>query len=215
MNRTECEVAARAILGGTLGFRASLEVTEHARARALCSQLLPWLEQLNLGVPIEEFHHEILESPHGDLPPDSQTEAFWQGEGASLLGWAIQLFDEPDCNRSVDPGLLLSNLRILQPTAGELLSSARLRSQVEIEEYCAYCLTVRHELRLPTLSPEAQSAFNSIHEASLAELGLSEAYGRLSGVAVEAATLAATAPALRGLYVVRGMTAEWLLGMDE
>jgi hypothetical protein len=37
----------------------------------------------------------------------------------------------------------------------------------------------------------------------------------LKGVEVEASTLASTVPSVKGLYVVRAMTAEWLLGKDE
>ena len=40
--------------------------------RAWCSQLLPWLEQLGLDAQIEAFHREILQSPHGNLPRESQ-----------------------------------------------------------------------------------------------------------------------------------------------
>ena len=61
MNRTDCDVSARAIIYGTLGFRATLEVTEHSRTSTFCSLLLPWLEQLGLGTQIEEFHREILQ----------------------------------------------------------------------------------------------------------------------------------------------------------
>jgi len=63
---------------------------------SLCSQLLPWLEQLGLGARIEAFHREILESPYEGLSREFQTEALWRGEAASFLGWAIQLFDKPD-----------------------------------------------------------------------------------------------------------------------
>ncbi|HEY7331069.1 MAG TPA: hypothetical protein VH592_25760 [Gemmataceae bacterium] len=208
-------MAAQAIIYGTLGFRASLEVTEHPRTKTLCTQLLPWLEELGLGARIEEFHREILASPHGGLPRESQTEAYWRGEGASFLGWAIQLFDKPDPTVSIDPKLLLSNLRILLPTAKEILSNARLRPQDEIDDYCAYCLTVRHQFQLLALRVDAQTSLHTLHQTRLAELGLSEAYSRLTGVEVEASTLFSTVPSVKGLYVVRAMTAEWLLGQDE
>ncbi len=215
MRRTANEVAAQAIVYGTLGFRASLEVTEHPRTKTLCSQLLPWLEQLGLGTRIEEFHREILESPHGSLPRESQTEAYWRGEAASFLGWAIQLFDKPDPTVSIDPGLLLSNLRILQPTASEILANAQLRPQVEIEDYCVYCLTVGHHHQLAALPGDAQAMLSSLLESRFADLGLSEALHRLKGLEVEAAKLVTSVPSVKGLYVVRATTAEWLLGENE
>jgi hypothetical protein len=208
-------VAAQAIIWGTLGFRASLEVTEHPRTKTLCSQLLPWLEQLGLGARIEAFHREIFESPHAELPRESQTEAFWRGEAASFLGWAIRYFEKPNPTESVDAGLLVSNLRILQPAVSELMSSAQLRSQIEIDDYCAFCMTVRHQLQLSVLPGDGTAILSRIHQSRLAELGLSEAFHRLKGVEVEARTLASTVPSVKGLYVVRALTAEWLLSKDE
>ena len=214
MIRTGREVAAQTIICGALGFRASLEVTEHIRATELCSQLLPWLEQLGLGAQINAFHREILGSSRGDLPRESQTEAFWRGESTSLLAWAIQLLDKPNPTTSIDPSLLVTNLRILQPTAGEILSSAALRSQTEIEDYCAYCLTVRHHFQLAILPADAQATLSRIHQTKLAELGLGQAYHRLKEID-EAAALASKMSSVKGLYVIRALTAEWLLGTDE
>jgi hypothetical protein len=215
MDRTSHEVAIQAIICGTLGFRASLEATEHSRATELCSRLLPWLEELGVDKQIGAFHREILDTSHGELSRESQTEAFWRGEAASLLGWAIQLLDKPNPTLSVDPGLLVTSLRILQPTAGEILSSAALRSPTEIDDYCAYCLTVRHHFQLALLPADAQATLSTIHQTMLAELGLSQAYHRLKGIEVEASKLAATTPSVKALYVSRALTAQWLLGAFE
>jgi hypothetical protein len=215
MLRTAGEVASQAIICGTLGFRASLEVTEHQRTRELCSQLLPWLDKLGLGEQIEELHREILESPYGSLPQKYQTEAFWRGETASFLGWSIHLFDKPSPTALIDPALLLQNLRILQPTASEILTNAHLRSRIEIEEYCAYCLTVRHQLQLAVLPAEARDTLTTIHQNRIAELGLTEALSRLKGIEAEGVELAVKATGIRGLYAVRGLASEWLLAKDE
>jgi hypothetical protein len=214
MHRTSREVAARAILCGTLGFRESLEVTEHPRSKALCAELLPWLERFGLADRMEAVHRELLQSPHGKLPAELRTEAFWQGEAASLLGWAIRLFDKPDSTASIDPGLLVSNFRILQPTVGELVSSAELRPQPEIEDYCAFCLAVRHQHQLSALDGEGQAVLSRIHQSKLAGLGLAEALHRLDPLQVKAIGSASNSLGATGLYVVRGLTAEWLLTND-
>jgi hypothetical protein len=54
-----------------------------------------------------------------------------------------------------------------------------------------------------------------IHQSRLAELRLNEAIQRLRCVEEEIVTLASTVPSLKGLYVGRALTAEWLLGEDE
>ena len=215
MRRTDREVAAQAIVCGALGFRASLEVTEHPRTKEFCVRLLPWLEQHGLSNRMEAIHREILESPHGGLPRELQPEAHWRGEAASFLGWAIQLFDKPDPHGFIDPGLIVKNLRILQPTVSELISSAKLRPQLEIDDYCAFCITVRNQNQLSLLGGDGHATLTRIHKARLTELGLSEAFHRLKGVEAEAAKLAAVVPNVKGLYVTRALTAEWLLGKDE
>lgn len=214
MRRNSREVAVRSIIFGTLGFRASLEVTVHPRSGPLCTRLLPWLEKLNLADRIEEFHREILETPYRSLTRESQTEAYWRGEAALLLGWAIQLFDRPNPTEAIDPGLLVEKLRILQPNVNDLISGANLRPESEIDDYCAFCLTVRHKFRVAVLKTHGQAALERVHQSKLAELGLSESFRLRKDIEIEAAQLASAAPSVKGLYVVRAMTAEWLLGRD-
>lgn len=214
MLRSSREVAVQAVIYGTLGFRASLEATVHPRSTTLCSQLLPWLEQLNFGGRIEDFHREILKTPYGELPRASQTEAYWRGEAAVLLGWAIQLFDKPDPIRRVDVGVLVERLRILLPTASDLVSNANLRSEHEIEDYCAFCVTVRQSLQLSALDKHAQIVLKRIHQMRLTELGLNEALDRQPGIESDAAQLASDVPSAKGLYVVRALASEWLLGQE-
>ena len=214
MRRSSKEVAIQAIIFGTLGFRASLEVTEHPRCSEICSRLLPWLEQLNFDDRVEEFHREILNTPHGDLPREFESEAVWRGEAAYFLGWAIQLFDKPPPSTFTDPGALTDVLRLLQPNANELVSSAQLRPQPEIDDYCAFCLTVRHLFQVTAIPTNGRDSLIRAYQFRLAELGLSEASFRHQPS--EAASLISSSVGdVRGLYVVRSLAAEWLLGAGE
>ncbi|MGV3605841.1 MAG: hypothetical protein ACO1RA_05495 [Planctomycetaceae bacterium] len=214
MRRSSREVAIQSIIFGTLGFRASLEVTVHPRSESLCSQLLPWLEELNLGDQVEEFHREILETPLRKLPRESQTEAYWRGEAASFLGWAIQLCDKPDRVQPVNPGMLVDCLRILQPNARDLISSAILRADHEIADYCTFCLSVRHHLQLSSLDSDGQIVLKRIHHAKLSNLGLNDNLDRQREIESYAAELASSVPHVKGLHVVRALAAEWLLGEE-
>jgi hypothetical protein len=215
MRRTAREVAARALIFGTLNFRASLEVTEHPRTVELCSRLLPWLLQQPIGVPIEDSHREILQCPRGSLAPDFESEATARGECALVLGWCIQLFDTPDRVSRADPGLLLRNLRILQPDASQVLAGATLRPQVEIDEYFAFCLEVRHQFRLLKASPEARVIWERMHRECVARFGFGPGLRAPKVREIEAAELASTSPSARPLYSVRANEANWLFGDDE
>jgi len=214
MCRSSREVAIQSIIFGALGFRASLEVTVHPRSESLCSQLLPWLEELDFGDRIEEYHREILETPHRELPRESQAEAYWKGEAASFLGWAIQLCDKPDLVQPVYPEMLIDCLRILQPNAKDLVSSAIVRSEQEIVDYCTFCLSVRHHFQLPSLDSDGQIVLQRIHQAKLFNFGLNNDLDRQREIESDAAELASSVPHARGLYVVRAFAAEWLLGEE-
>lgn len=214
MCRSSHEVAVQAIIYGTLGFRASLEVTVHPRCEKLCSRLLPWLEQLNFDDQIEEFHREILETPYRELPHEFQTEAYWRGESALLLGWAIQICDKPSPILRVDPDVLVERLRILQPNASDLVQKASLRQEHEIKDYCAFCVAVRHHFQLPSLDEDGQETLKRFHQLRLVDLGLSETLVKQPEIEVEAAELASHVPNARSLYVVRALASEWLLGKE-
>lgn len=214
MRRSSREVAIQSIIFGSLGFRASLEVTVHPRCEPLCSQLLPWLEEQGFGDRIEEFHREILETPHRELSRESQAEAYWRGEDASILGWAIQLCDKPDLVQPVYPKMLVDRLRILQPNARDLVSSASLRSDREIVDYCTFCLKVRHHNQLSLLDRDGQNVLQRIHQSNLFNLGLNNDLDRQREIESDAAELASSVPHVRGLYVVRAMASEWLLGKE-
>jgi hypothetical protein len=214
MFRSAYEVAAQAIICGALGFRASIEVTEHPRTKKLCIRLLPWLKEVGIGTQIEPYHHVILETPHGKLSHEFQTEAYWRGESAAVFGWSIYLFDTPGRFDPIDPGLLATNLRILHASANQLLTSAKLRPQTEIDEYCLYCLEIRHQFQLKDLPRKARATLRSIHRKRLAELGMTEFLNRSKDIDTEASNLALTEPGVQALYVVRAMAAEWLLGKE-
>src|SRR5262249_17935070 len=144
----------------------------HPRSAELSSRLLPWLEDLGLGEQIEEFHREILESAHGQLPPDQRTEAYWRGESAAVLGWSVRILDKPDLESPVDPGHLADGLKLLRPQADDLLNEATLRSRQEIDEFCAFCLAVRSQCHQSTASEEVARTLDAICRKRMRELAL-------------------------------------------
>jgi hypothetical protein len=212
MIRSPREIASRAMVNGALGFRASLEVTFHPRATEISSRLLPWLEQLGLAGEIEPLHREILGTAHGQLSPRDRTEAYWRGEGAAVLGWAMEVLDAPDPTVPVDTDQLVERLNLLRPAAAKILAAAALRPKSEIDEYCAFCIAVRHEYQKRSVSPEIGVTLDRIHRIRMEELGLCD----IDRAIEEASAFAdRTTPPLQGLYVVRAIAAEWLLGVDD
>jgi len=212
MIRSAREITSRAMVYGALGFRASLEITVHARSVEISSRLLPWLDELDLAGQIEPYHLEILETAHGQLSPRDRTEAYWCGEGAAVFAWAVEVLDAPHPTDPVDSGQLVDRLNLLRPEAAKLLAEAALGPESEIEEYCAFCIAVRHEYQKRSASPETGLMLDQLGRIRMAELGLRN----VDRAIAEASAFAdRTTPPPRGLYVVRAVCAEWLLGKED
>jgi hypothetical protein len=174
--------------------------------------LLHWLDEIGLAGHIEPLYREILGTVHGQLSPRDRTEAHWCGEGAAVFGWVVQVLEAPDRTVSVDCGQLVQRLNLLRPEAAKLLAEARLQPKSEIEEYCSFCIAVRHEYQKRSVSPEIGVTLDRIHRIRMEELGLCD----IDRAIEEASAFAdRTTPPLQGLYVVRAIAAEWLLGVDD
>ncbi|HZU38455.1 MAG TPA: hypothetical protein VFA18_21200 [Gemmataceae bacterium] len=213
--RERHEILQLTLVYGTLGFRASLEATSHARCAEVCGRLLPWLERIGLASQIKPLHHDILTNAHGSLPEDLRTEAYWRGESASLLGWSIGLLDHPDPVVPVDPNVLVKQLQMLQPKAMELLEFANVPTVEEIKRYCAFCLAVRNRFQMMSLGSDHQGLFDNLYRTTIVELGLSMDSIYSDATLAEATQHVMNANDTRGLYVVRALTAEWLFGEDD
>jgi len=213
--RTAHEIACRALVHGALGFRASLEMTRHPKCDQACLSLLPWLQEVGLASSITDFQREILNCHHGKLSLEAQTEAFWRGESAALLAWSIQLFDSLDPVATVDPNSLVDCLRILKPEAGELIEGASLRPSHELQSFCIFCIAVRNRFQLAQLGARNRLLFDAICKTRLEELGLHRDNEAWERILEETTQFAAVTPNSKGLYVVRALAAEWLLGGED
>lgn len=211
MIQAASEIAGQAIVYGALGFRASLDVIDHPRSPELSTRLLPWLEEIGLADRIEPLHREILETPPGPLPPGHSTEAYWRGESAALLGWALHLFETPDRHLPIDAKQLVDRLQLLRPEAATLIAEATLRPKPEIDNFCAFCLAVRNQFQQLSAPKDVANLLGGILRKRMVELRLNDV-----DAAIEEASAFATEtnPPPRGLYVVRALAAEWLLGRD-
>ena len=129
------------------------------------------------------------------------------------MGWSVQLFQAPDRVNSVDPELLVTNLKLLQPQAIDALATAVLRPQYEIEWFSALCLAVRHGFQRQVLPPDRREALDLIWRKRLTALGLNER--DIEAAQDEASVFVSTSPDVKGIYLVRALAAEWLLDKSD
>jgi hypothetical protein len=103
------------------------ETTRHT-ARALA-------DLLGAGRFLTDRQRKILHSPLpvGHLRPDLALEAYWYGDGAAVLLWALGLLPEvPPSTVSVDPRAMMQVLPMSQEAARGLLERCRLRPRDEL-----------------------------------------------------------------------------------
>jgi hypothetical protein len=84
---------------------------------------------------LTDRQRRILHSPHpiGHLRPDLALEAFWCGDGAAVLLWAVGLLPEvPSSTDSVDPRAMMQALPTSQDAARALLERCHLRPRDEL-----------------------------------------------------------------------------------
>ncbi len=120
--RTPSEILRRAIVMTSVAFRASLEVSVHARCEELCGRLLPWLEEHGMAGEIDTTERELLATPFGQLDKSQQVDANWSGEGANIMCWALGLQSRPHYHEHVDYTHWFNQLGILRNDPLKVLS---------------------------------------------------------------------------------------------
>lgn len=134
--RSPAEVAGRLLLLSVVLRRAYLETGRLAPEDDPTGErfdLAAWAGAENLldhATPAEE---EFVQAPLGTLPADAVSDATWQAEALSALGWALGL--APDLPREpvpADPGSLLASLPVPWDATRPLVDRAALRDEAGV-----------------------------------------------------------------------------------
>src|SRR5262245_22488665 len=147
LERQPRQVAQRALILGALAFRASLEVTDDARAADFSRRLLPWLDEIGCSDEIDPIERQELATPLGQLSDSEMIDVNWAGEAAWVFCWMLGLAGPRDPVQAGDQSQILRVLPILQPSAAEFIRSASLRSRDEIEHACWQIVLIHSMLR--------------------------------------------------------------------
>lgn len=204
------QVAKRALILGTIAFRASLEVTEHPRVVEISERLLPWLSEVECQDELDPIERELLETPLGELSDSQALDANWAGEAATLFCWMLKLAGPIDETSPTDQSRLPDLLFILHPEAAQIVRSASLRDRAEIEDTCRHFVLIRSILQESRMSLQAAEIIRRMNVQTLTEVGLvvtDDALARAS----ESVSLMTPEERSRaaGFYFVRAHAALW------
>ena len=126
--RTIVQIAKPAIVMTSLAFRASLEVTDHSRAKKASDRIPGWLGEQGVNDELDAIERDILETPYRQLEDRQRRDANWSGEGAWIMAWALKLVELPPNRETVDPRILVERLGILRQDVTELTATVSLKT---------------------------------------------------------------------------------------
>ena len=148
-------VASRALGLATLVVRAQIEqLSPNQNPNKTWKELRELVSRLSLKREFE--HHElmILNRPAGGLKEEQANAAGWRSEGLAILAWALNRLDLPKFDQPVSTPDVLNNLGLPDyESCAMLLSSARLRTSEEIDQYAAQATVLSWRYRTFRMSP--------------------------------------------------------------
>jgi hypothetical protein len=212
IERKPRQIAKRAIVLGTLAFRASLEVTDHPRVLEISKQLLPWLHRIGCADELDPIEERELATPPGGLGNSEKIDVNWASEAAMFFCWMLNLVESLEDAALTDHRQLTTLLSLLRPEALDIVRSAQLREADDIRDNCWHSILVQSLLRERRIESPGRDILRRITLQQLTELGLvvtdealaraSETVGRMTPDEVKCAA---------GLYSVRAHAAKWHL----
>ena len=208
--RTPQQVAKRALICGALAARASFERSDHPRAIALTTRLLPWLEEMSCADELDPIERRELETPRGKLSDSEKIDVNWAGEAAALYSWMLQLAQPLDGLRCADQSKLPGLLKILKPEGADFVRSALLRPRGEIESAYRHFVLIQSIMRESRIDRSGAEIIRRVSLQKLLDVGIqvtaeainiaSEAVGRMT---------AEDRRRMAGAYFIRVHAASW------
>ena len=90
--------------------------TEEERA-SLMSRVATWLKAINIESEIESWEETFIYKPLGELSYEKRAQGSWLSEDLAVLAWALNLYELPPHDVTLDASELTNRLHFLQPTA--------------------------------------------------------------------------------------------------
>jgi hypothetical protein len=196
----------------TISFRSSLEATVHPRVIEISGRLLPWLTDIGCGDHLDPIERDLLATPYGKLGDSQRMDARLSGEAAAFFCWMLNLGDELEEAAPANPSILPTSLAILRPQGHEIIETAILRDEREIEDTCRRFVLVRSLLQEYRVDTPASDIVRRLHVQKLCDVGLSVTEDAIKRAADVVGRLTPEGRRqMAGVYFVRYHAALWFL----
>lgn len=141
-------VLRRAFILAALVCRTSTDSgANEIEANALHTRIREWLSELEVWDEAEPEEKRLLAAPFGSLSPQEIIRVTWYAEGLAILAWAVEQREFPVHDQKIDPYDVAETVGFLSEEAKELLNTARLRDQIQMDAASEVLYAIHARLR--------------------------------------------------------------------
>jgi hypothetical protein len=170
-------VARRSLILAAVVCRGSIDAgAGQPEAESLHNRIPEWLTELDLWDEVEPSEEKILHTPLGGLAANDVIRATWYAEGLAVLAWALNRLELPRHDEKVDPYAVTDSLWFLSEDAAEVISTARLRSPIELEACRELLYAIHCRLRDFARNRGRKNFTSWVEKTWMATLGLDAAH---------------------------------------
>lgn len=152
------QVVRRAWALSCVIYRAFLEKFDDLGEAAVGqSNILTWIDDLNLQDEFEPFEWELIQADIGEVSEQDIINGTWRTEGLVVLAWALGRFEVPRHDEMAHPREVVDSLLFLEENAPEEAEQWQLRSEDELERFAELQLALHWRMRDFSIRPEAMN----------------------------------------------------------
>lgn len=148
-------VAERMFILLVLACRGWIEspATPEEKRPAKFKQLAEWFWSLEIGHELEESERAVLDTPLGNLPPETVNQLVALFDDVAVLAWALRLAEMPRHDCFFDRRALCGAVGLYSEDARFVIDSADLRDAIDLRAQADRLLAVHWRLREWELRP--------------------------------------------------------------
>jgi len=141
------KVARRALVLSAVTCRSMIDDKQDPWAKEMSTQILEWLERLDLKKELSEWEKALLTKPFGELSEKDRRDGSWLSEAMVILAWALGKTPLPSFDAQCDPPDVGSCLGFTQPIVETALSSPQLLPREQLSEYNEFIYNLHWRVR--------------------------------------------------------------------
>ena len=152
---SEERVRRRAWVMSSVICRSFLETYDVSEAENLRSNIVNWIDDMELYPEFEPWEIQTIEAEIGTLERQTVVNGTWRSEGLVVLAWSLNATTLPPHDYMVDPSEVANSVFFLAEDAKDRSRELTLRSEEELERFADIQLALHWRIRDFSLRPRS------------------------------------------------------------